>query len=70
MYFAPGSVQPVTLGYFVWSTSGSATMPNMNWTAYGTGSAGQVTPSGTTKFGPSNAFPMWTQILTSQSGTF
>ncbi len=64
MYFAPGSNQCVPLARFVWSISGSATMPSTNWANYGSGSAGHITPSGTTNFGPSNAFPMWTRINT------
>jgi len=69
MYFAPGSNQCVPLAYFVWSTSGSATIPaTNNWANYGAGSAGRVTPSGTvTKFGPSNSFPMWTKLYTNGS---
>ena len=71
MYFAPGSAQCVPLARFVWSTSGNAILPSTNsWANYGSGSAGPITPSGTTKFGQSNAFPMWTQIITASSGTF
>ncbi len=69
MYFAPGSNQCVPLAYFVWSTSGSATIPaTNNWANYGAGSAGRVTPSGTaTNFGQSNSFPMWTELYTNGS---
>lgn len=71
MYFAPGSTQCVPLARFVWSTNGSATIPSTNnWANFGSGSAGTVTPSGTRKFGLSNAFPMWTQIITATSGSF
>lgn len=72
MYFAPGSVQPVPLAYFVWSTSGSATIPKAGgWAAFGAGSAGAITPSGTaTGFLSSNSFPTWTQILIASEGTF
>jgi len=72
MYYAPGSVQCVPLARFVWSTSGSATIPaTNNWATFGAGSAGAITPSGTaTKFLPSNSFPIWTQILTASDGHY
>lgn len=68
MYFAPGSVQPVPLGRFIWSTNGNATLPSSGtWAGYG--SAGSVTPSGSaTKFLPSNMFPMWTQNSGNDAG--
>ena len=47
MYFAPGSLQPVPLANFAWSTNGSASIPaTNNWANFGTASAGAVTPSG------------------------
>ena len=71
MYFAPGSSQCVPLAHFVWSTDGSVSMPNTGgWAAYGSGSAGTVSPSNTTNFLPVNSFPNWTQINTSDSGYF
>ena len=71
MYFAPSSSQCVPLARFVWSINGNVTIPGTgNWADFGAGSAGTVTPSGVTIIGPSNAFPMWTQIITATSGSF
>ncbi len=64
MYVAPGAdVQWVPLATFSWGTNGSATQPNPGgWAAFGSGSAGSVTPSGApVKFSQSNSFPSWTQ---------
>lgn len=63
MYQPPGSGQWVPLATFNWSTNGNATQPKPGgWAAFGSGSAGSVTPSGTpVKFSKSNSFPMWTQ---------
>ena len=66
MYFPPGSSQCVTVGHFVWSTSGSASVtlsPNGSWSGYNI-PAGTVTPSGTQSiFVRANDFPTWTQII-------
>lgn len=63
MYQPPGSSQWVPLATFNWSTNGNATRPNSGgWAAFGSGSAGSVTPSGSdVPFTPSNSFPSWTQ---------
>ncbi len=69
MYQAPGSSQWVPVSTFYWSTNGSASIPSTgNWADF-VGSAGTVTPSGSSvNFRPSNSFPSWTQTL--GPGTF
>ena len=65
MYAAPSSVQYVPLGYFVWTTSGSATIPSTNNWANFANPAGTVSDSGSyTNFLPGNTFPTWTQVDT------
>jgi len=63
MFQPPGSSQWVPLATFNWGTNGNATRPNSGgWAAFGSGSAGSVTPSGSdVPFTKSNSFPSWTQ---------
>jgi len=62
MYEPPGGSQYVPIATFTWSTNGNAQIPaTKNWADYGSGSAGAVTPSGTTNFTASIAFPSWAQ---------
>ena len=62
MYEPPGGYNYVPIATFTWSTNGNAQIPaTKNWADYGSGSAGAVTPSGTTNFTASNTFPSWTQ---------
>ena len=73
LYFAPGSSQGVPVARFVWSTSGSATIPSsgstLDWSFWAGGTAGTIMPSGgLTKFLPNNSFPMWTQNNATTSG--
>jgi hypothetical protein len=68
MYAAPGSVQYVPLGYYVWTADGSATIPSTNNWANFANPAGTVTDSNEYKnYLPGNSFPMWTQIDTAVS---
>lgn len=67
MYEPPGSGQYVPLATFGWYTQGSATIPlTDSWSDYanvnGSDAAGTVTPSTSTNYAQTNAFPSWTRI--------
>ena len=62
MYAPTAGGQFVPIATSTWSTNGSAQIPaSKNWKDYGSGSAGSLTPTGTTNFTASNTFPSWSQ---------